>query len=90
MKDYNFYLGSLTDYLLDKNISNESVIGILLDFKVCWETLGEYGDISSVALCEALTDIFYDYSQADKVLLSAWMLTAIIEHPIHGAYQFIN
>ena len=90
MKDYNYYLGSLTDYLLNKDICNETMIGILLDFKTCWEVLAESGIINTATLCETLSDMFCDYSQGERTLLSSWMLASIIEHPAKGAYNFIN
>lgn len=89
MKDYNFYLGSLTDHLLDRNISNEDIMSILLDFKVIWSFLEESDALSKANIYESFSEVLQEYSHNKRMAVTPWLFVNIISKQI-DSHVYIN
>ena len=55
--DYHKILGRITNFLIDLNLSNEEIMGYILDFKVCWNDLMERSALNRLSLMQAMFDI---------------------------------
>ena len=71
-------LGSLTEHLLlQDSISNEDIIGIILDFKVAWEMSEESGYMSGEMILSIMSDMM---SEEDAFfIISPWIMDNLFD-----------
>ena len=66
-------LGSLTEHLLlQDSISNEDIIGMLLDFKVAWELSEESGYVTGEILFSIMNEMFGE--EDAFLIMSPWVM----------------
>ena len=72
-------MGSASDHLVDSNISNESMMGVLLDIKTCYNILHEEDQVSYINLLYYISDIMHEYDKEIRIILSEWIESVYLD-----------
>ena len=80
MKDIYYYcVGSVSDYLVDSNISNESIMSIILDMKVIYDYLAEKKQVSYTNFIYNIKNIMCEYDEEARIILDEWINSVYID-----------
>jgi flagellar basal body P-ring protein FlgI len=94
LKDIYYYcVGSVSDYLVDSNISNESIMSIILDIKVIYDYLAEKNQVSYINFIYNIKNIMCEYDEEARIILDEWINSVYIDKIYlfeKYDYNFIN
>ena len=76
---YYYMVGSASDCMIESDISNESIMSILLDIKVCYNILKENDQVSYANLLYYISDIMHEYDKEIRIILAEWMESVYID-----------
>ena len=92
-EDYYFVIGSITDYLIDKDISNEDMVGVIIDMKIIYSIITDQCGFNYQFFIESVYNSLHLYCESLSIIIKEWLYnlsTLKINRSSMNTESFIN
>ncbi len=92
-EDYYFIIGSITDCLIDKDISNEDMVGVIIDMKIIYSIITDQCDFNYQIFIESVYNSLHLYCESLSIIIKEWLYnlsTLKISRSSMNTESFIN